>query len=455
MTAAAPGRGDYAVLRALGGKTLRGRIGYGVSCVLASMILVAAGIGYYAQQALNGTSNVLAGGASTGPMTILIMGLESRTYWDGTPIDHHLQYILNVGSAGGNATNTLILLHIFGHGQKAVAFSIPRDDYVQMVGTLGFGPSMSKIDNAYGYAMAQQMTNDLTAHPTWSFAQRSLDGNEAGRLAEVETVEALTGVKIDKFAELNLVGFYELAKVFNGIEVCVDPWPGGDGVPANGNLRDPVVYEPGTGWQGSGSVVVPGIQHLSPEQTLDFVRNRHNLPGGDIARTYRQQAVLDYVLWDLRNSGVLSDVSRLSSLVSIAQQYLAFPKGWNLVQFGAEMNALNSQDLTFTTLPETAGPDIPSVGSVNNVNVPQIQAEVQQAFSAPPEAGLTTPASPSEGDAVLAKKAPASPATPAPSSDSASSPSPGSGSGNPYALTPAEQAWAKKAKAEYGIPCVY
>jgi anionic cell wall polymer biosynthesis LytR-Cps2A-Psr (LCP) family protein len=234
--------------------------------------------------------------------------------------------------------------------------------------------------------------------------------------------------------------------------VCVDPWPGGDGIPPNGNLRDPVVYEPGTGWQGSGSVVVPGIQHLSPEQTLAFVRNRHNLPGGDIARTYRQQAVLDYVLWDLRNSGVLSDVSRLSSLVSIAQQYLAFPKSWNLVQFGDEMNALNSQDLTFTTLPETPGPDIPGVGSVNNVNVPQIQAEVQQAFSAPPEA------SPGKGDVVSAKKAPArpaAPATPAPSSDSASIPSPGSGSGNPYALTPTEKAWAKKAKAEYGIPCVY
>ncbi len=37
-----------------------------------------------------------------------------------------------------------------------MGFSIPRDAYVPMVGTLGFGASTSKIDNAYGYAMAQQ-----------------------------------------------------------------------------------------------------------------------------------------------------------------------------------------------------------------------------------------------------------------------------------------------------------
>ena len=73
------------------------------------------------------------------------------------------------GLYGGNAANALILLHIFTDGRKAVGFSIPRDAYVPMAGTLGFGTSPSKIDNAYGYAMAQQMSNDLTAHPGWSF----------------------------------------------------------------------------------------------------------------------------------------------------------------------------------------------------------------------------------------------------------------------------------------------
>ena len=35
------------------------------------------------------------------------------------------------------------------------------------------------------------------------------------------TVEKLTGVHIDHFAEVNLDGFYQLAKVLGGVEVCL------------------------------------------------------------------------------------------------------------------------------------------------------------------------------------------------------------------------------------------
>ncbi len=42
--------------------------------------------------------------------------------------------------------------------------------------------------------------------------QVAFQGNEAGRAATVATVEQLTGVHIDHFAEVNLDGFYELAK---------------------------------------------------------------------------------------------------------------------------------------------------------------------------------------------------------------------------------------------------
>lgn len=413
------------MLRLPGGKLLLGKVGYGLGCIAAAAVLVTSGVSYYATKAIDsiGTSPNLVGGPSTGAMNILIMGLESRTFWDGTSVDHHLATVLHIGTAnggnGGNAANTLILLHIFAGGQKAVGFSIPRDDYVQMVGTLGYGPKMSKIDNAYGYAMYQQMQNDLTAHPSWSYAQRSVDGNYAGQNAEIQTVEALTGVKIDKFAELNLVGFYVMASVFHGAEVCVLPWPGGNStsgyIPRNGNLRDPVVRDTvNGGWQGSGSIVGQGIQHLTPEQTLAFVRNRHNLPGGDVARTYRQQAILDYVLGNLRSNGALSDVGKLTSLVNSAKNFLAVPQGWNLVQFGGEIDALTGKNLTITTLPETAGPNVPGIGDVDTVNVPAIQAQVQKAFSAP-SGGITTPAPAAAGGAAKGRttKAPVKKAAPA------------------------------------------
>src|SRR5215468_7179511 len=108
----------------LTGKSVAGAAGYALACIAAAVTIFVAGVGYYAQKVgySVGTSNVDAGGPSTGPMNILIMGLESRTYWDGTSVDHHVGTILHIGTAangnGGNAANTLILLHIFAGGQK-------------------------------------------------------------------------------------------------------------------------------------------------------------------------------------------------------------------------------------------------------------------------------------------------------------------------------------------------
>jgi hypothetical protein len=64
--------------------------------------------------------------------------------------------------------------------------------------------------------------------------ERYLKANQAGQAFEIATVEAVTGVHVDHFVEVNLIGFYYLAQAFGGIEVCVKPWSGNDGA----NLRD-------------------------------------------------------------------------------------------------------------------------------------------------------------------------------------------------------------------------
>ncbi len=260
------------------GGAIAGKAGYALGCVIASLVMVASGFAYYVKSQVSGIggSNVISGSPSVGAMNILLMGLESRTYWSGQPLPRSLEDIMHIGSVGGNATNTLILLHIFAGGQKAVGFSIPRDDWVTMYGTNGYGGAQGKIDQAYGFAMADKENQLAGAH--LSQGQLAYQGNEAGRLAEIQTVEALTGVKIDHFAELNLDGFYQLAGVFNGIEVCLNA-PTSD---AN-----------------SGANFTAGYHHLNAAQALAFVRQRDNLANGDLDRTHRQQAVIDYVIWKL------------------------------------------------------------------------------------------------------------------------------------------------------------
>jgi LCP family protein required for cell wall assembly len=388
-------------MRRLVGKALAGKALYALGCITAAVVLVVAGTGYLAQREVNsvGSSPVLAGGPSVGAMNILIMGLESRTYWNGQPVDAHLDHYLDIGSVGGEQTNTLILLHIFPGGTKAVGFSIPRDDYVQLYGTLGYAgsPPMNKIDDAYNAGMQQEMINEQAAHPNWSSAQVNIAGNEAGQQAAVDTVEKLTGVTINKFAELNLVGFYELASAFGGAEVCVKPWPGGEGIGPDGNLSD----------ANSGVQLKPGYQLLSPEQTLAFVRSRDSLPGGDLDRTARQQAVLDYVLWKLKTEGALSDVGKLGPLLTAAREYLQTSAGWNLLQFAGEMNALSGHGLKLSTLPITGQEDITdgNIGDVNTVDLPYIRQAVQKAFATPPGEGTTTSTGKSSARPSAPKKA--------------------------------------------------
>ncbi len=350
---------------ARGGAAIAGKAGYALGCVFASLIMVASGFAYYVKSEVSsiGGSNVISGSPSVGAMNILLMGLESRTYWNGEPLPRGLEDIMHIGSVGGNATNTLILIHIFAGGQRAVGFSIPRDNWVTMYGTGGYGGAQGKIDQAYGFALANKENQLASAHLNQD--ELAYQGNEAG-LAEIQTVEALTGVQINHFAELNLDGFYELAKVFNGIEVCVKSENGGQ------NLTD----------ANSGADLKVGYQHLDAAQALAFVRERDNLANGDLDRTHRQQAVLDYVIWRLRTQGILTDLGQLSSLLTVAKQYLITDRSLNPLDFISEMRSLSGKNLTFSTLPITDYQTIDGQAA-NVVNPAYIKQVVHNAFYPP------------------------------------------------------------------------
>ncbi|HLH83607.1 MAG TPA: LCP family protein [Trebonia sp.] len=370
---------------ARGGAAIAGKAGYALCCAFASLVMVASGFAYYvkSQVASIGGSSVISGGASVGAMNILLMGLESRTYWNGEPLPRGLEDIMHIGSVGGNATNTLILVHIFAGGQKAVAFSIPRDDWVTFPQPYD-GQAQGKIDQAYGFAMAAKESQLAGAH--LSQDELAYQGNEAGRLAEIQTVEALTGVRIDHFAELNLDGFYELARVFDGIEVCVKSEDGGR------NLTD----------ANSGAHLKVGYQHLDAAQALAFVRERDNLANGDLDRTHRQQAVIDYVIWKLKTQGVLADLGQLSSLLTVAKQYLITDRDWNLLDFLSEMRSLTGKNLTFRTLPITGYQTIDGQAA-NVINPAYIKQVVNEAFY-PPAPSQPGPAKPA-GTAAAGQKA--------------------------------------------------
>jgi LCP family protein required for cell wall assembly len=373
-----------------GGSLIAGKVGYTVTCAVAAVVLIVSGYAYKVVSLANGLGQGIgiSDGASVGAMNILVMGLESRTNYQGQTLSAGLLAAMHAGSVngvnnegvGGQDTNTLILLHIFAGGQKAVGFSIPRDDWVTYPQTYD-GQSQGKIDQAYGDAYAQSLSG--TANSSMSTDQRYLQANQAGQAATIATVEAVTGQKIDHFAEINLAGFYYLASAFGGIEVCIKPENGGQNLTdANSGFN---AMLDGYKWSKGGAQYL----HLSAPQALAFVRERDNLQNGDLDRTHRQQAVLDYVIWKMEHDGALTDLGQLTSLLNTAKQYLITDSTWDLLDFAPQMRALTGKNLQFYTAPIEGYTTIDGQDA-NQVDIPTIQADIKAKFTAPAPAPTST-----------------------------------------------------------------
>jgi LCP family protein required for cell wall assembly len=384
------------------GRIIAGKVGYTVCCLLAAVLVVVSGYAHKAVADLNaiGGGITIGGSSSVGAMNILVMGLESRTNFQGQCLPESLLVAMHAGSVascedqtvGAQDTDTLILVHIFAGGQKAVGFSIPRDDLVTYPKAYFDGITTGKIDQAYYFAYVTSL--DSTFGSSMSSKERYQQANDAGQAAEIATVESVTGVTINNYVVLNLASFFTLAQDFGGVEVCVTPTTV-NGTP-DANLSDQA-----SGWNAVADGYNlkkggPQYLHLAADQALAFVRDRDSLPDTDLSRTHRQQAVIDYVIWQLKHENAFSDIGQLTALLSDADQYVITNNGFKLFDFATNMSALTGKNLKFYTLPIAGYSDVELNGSmqdVNDIDLSYIQKVVNTAFNPPaPVAKSATPA---------------------------------------------------------------
>lgn len=382
-----------------------GRSFFGVS---SALVLLVAGLGWYLNADFLsglGTSRAMSGlgGGSGGDVNILLMGLDSRKDLNGNDLPASILDRLHAGSSsdiGGYNTNTLILLHVPANGSRAVALSIPRDDYVDLPGAMG----KHKIKEAYGRAKAGAETS-AHAKGTTDPAQLELVGREAGRHAAVQVVDSFLGVTVDHFVEINLAGFYDLANALGGVQVC---------------LR-----QPAQDWY-SGANFPAGVQTLDGAQSLAFVRQRHGLANGDLDRTHRQQAFLASAAHKLQSEGVFGDLGKVQALLNVAKKDVVVDSGFDLLSFIQHARSVASGDVEFYTLPIAGYANIDGE-AVNLVDLQQVRKTaarllaglppVPSSASASPEPGGAGPLIPQEPtgsptpDARKARQAPAHPHT--------------------------------------------
>ncbi len=342
----------------------------------ATAVLAGTGMGWVGYHgALGGitTSNALAGGpASSGnAQNILIMGLDSRLDQHGNPLPQDIYDALHAGdeTVGGYNSNVLIVVHLPGDGGPATAFSIPRDDYVQLAGCPS-GTCKGKVKQAYGLAYQHAMDNMESDSDNAAIHEQQ--AREAGRKAEIATVRNLLGIPIDHFVEVTLGAFFQIAKAVEPITVCL-----------NADTSDPY----------SGANFHKGVQEIDAAQAMAFVRQRRDVNDEnftDLDRTRRQQAFIAALVSALSHGGGLSNASTLRNLLNVAKQNVALDSGFDLAEFTKRASALTDHPPSLYTLPiKEFGQD--SLGEdVNIIDVPTVRKIVHDLVSGSDSASAPT-----------------------------------------------------------------
>ena len=366
-------------------------------------------------------------------VNILIMGLDSRVDVNGNPLPADIYAALHAGdqSDGGLNSNVLMLLHIPGDGSKATEISIPRDDQVDLVGCPD-NYCTGKIKQAYGLA-TDQVSRRISGETGLSAQQKLQQSRDAGRKAQIQTVEAFLDVKVDHFVEVTMVAFYQLAEVVQPITVCV-----------RNDTQDSY----------SGADFKAGKQQINAQQALAFVRQRRDnkhpaLNFTDLDRERRQQAFITSLATQLKQAGTLANPIKLNGILSVVKQNTAIDSGLDLLSFAGEASQMAGGNVAFYTLPIKGFGQNQRGEDVNLVDVAKVRATVKALLA--PKA--TMPGSPTTSTGTSSSSGTPAPSTKGSTPATGTTTLPGTGvTPVPAASNPAPTDLSELTGG--GIPCV-
>jgi LCP family protein required for cell wall assembly len=326
--------------------------------------------------------------ADDGATDILLVGSDSRDDARGNPLPASVLTQLRTQFDAGLNTDTIMVLRIPKNGGKAYAVSIPRDTYVSIPGYHD-----DKINAAYG-VIKSQTQHQLEAKGGLSRADIQTQSEQAGQAALIQTVQNLTGIHVDHYAEINLYGFYLLSKAIGGVPVC---------------LRH------ATSDKDSGANFPAGEQTVSGAAALSFVRQREGLPGGDLSRIVRQQVFLASAAKKVLSAGTLTSPTAISGLRDTVSKALVTDPGLDILTFLQQAQSLLTGDVEFVTIPvvntNARSASGQSIVSVDLGQVHQFVAGLEAASGPPATTALPTTVVPTTAPATTGPPATTVPST--------------------------------------------
>jgi len=231
------------------------------------------------------------------PIDILLGGSDLRSADQTTGKDASAP---KAWEASGQRTDAIMLIHISGDRKTIDVMSIPRDLWVSIP-----GHGKNKINAAYAFG---------------------------GPSLYIQTIEQVTGVRIDHLAFIDWDGFKALTDAVGGIDLTFDKAAKG----------------------ANGEVFGPGKEHLNGTQALEYVRERKSLPGGDFDRQKRQQNFLRAVMKKTLSQGTMSNPITLTKVLDAATNNLSVDEEFSTSQMrdlALSLRSLRSSDVTFLSVP--------------------------------------------------------------------------------------------------------
>jgi LCP family protein required for cell wall assembly len=171
------------------------------------------------------------------------------------------------GNEGNGRSDTMMLVHLNAKRTKAYIVSFPRDMYVNIP---GYGKN--KINAAFAFG---------------------------GVPLAVGTLENLTGVRMDHVVLIDFDGFIRLTEDLHGVTVTNK-----------------------TAFTSHGFDYPKGKITVAGEEALWFVRERHQLPGGDLDRAENQRNVIKAIVQKGLSAKVISDPVTFTTFIGNVAKHL-------------------------------------------------------------------------------------------------------------------------------------
>jgi LCP family protein required for cell wall assembly len=251
--------------------------------------------------------------------------------------------------------DTMMVLHVPADGARPTLVSFPRDSWVSVP-----GHGNAKINSAYpdGYNAA------IAA------GKSEMAAESAGIILTIKTIHALTGLYIDHYMQVNLLGFYRISEAIGGVTVCLNH--------AQNASTDRDQF--GSGY--SGIDLPKGVSVIKGAQALAFVRQRHGLPHGDLDRIKRQQYFLKAAFQKVTSAGTLLNPFKMRDMLEAVGRSLLIDPKLDLLSLARQFESLTSGKISFATIPNN-GPQLiypdgveTSIVQVNRAAIPAFIASL-------------------------------------------------------------------------------